>query len=152
MTRIDFYILAEQSHRNVEQLTCQLTEKAYLQNNFIYIHSKSVEQANSIDELLWKYKADSFLPHANQLNMNQEQTDNFDYPIVINVSNSITDTLNCEKRSEFLINMTNTTPAFFSQFHRLAEIVDKDEKSKQDARERFRFYKERGYEIATHNV
>jgi DNA polymerase III subunit chi len=152
MTRIDFYILKPESHRNVEQLACQLTEKAYLQNSFIYIHSQSVEQANSLDELLWKYKPNSFLPHTVQSTTDQNKIDDFDYPILINVSDSIPEGLNAENRPEFLINLSNTTPDFFSQFQRLAEIVDKDEKSKQEARERFRFYKERGYLIATHDV
>lgn len=152
MTKIDFYILAQNSGRNVEQISCHLTEKAYQQNNFIYIYSQSVEQANSLDELLWKYKPESFLPHISHINISPQEIINFPYPIIINISDSIPEGFNPENKSEFLINLTDTTPDFFSQFHRLAEVVDKDDKSKQAARERFRFYKDRGYTISTHNV
>ncbi len=152
MTQIDFYILAPQSHRNVELLTCQLTEKAYLQNNFVNIYCQSAKQTNILDELLWKFKPDSFLPHITLANITQQKIDDFHYPVLINGSDSIPDGFNPDKLSELLINLTNSTPGFFSQFHRLAEIVDKDEKSRQHARERFRFYKERGYVLATHNV
>ena len=149
MTKIDFYILTADSHRNVQQLCCQLTEKAYLHKNFIYIHSQSIEQANDLDEFLWKYKADSFLPH---INLSQNQIEDFDYPILINVADTTPINYNLENHPEFLINLSHSIPDFFSQFHRLAEVVDKDEASTQAARERFRFYKDRGYNISTHHV
>jgi DNA polymerase III subunit chi len=149
MTKIDFYNLTTGSRRNVGLLCCQLTEKAFLNNNFIYIHSSSLEQANNLDELLWKYKKDSFLPH---INLSQNKLDDYDYPILINTSDSIANHYNLKNHPEFLINLSHSIPEFFSQFHRLAEVVDKDEESKQAARERFRFYKDRGYHISTHHV
>jgi len=149
MTTIDFYILTADSQRNVELLCCQLTEKAFLNNNFIFIQSQSLEQANNLDELLWKYKADSFLPH---INLSQNKNNDYDYPILINISDSISNNYNPENHPEVLINLSHSTPDFFSQFHRLAEVVGKDEQSKQAARERFRYYKDRGYSISTHHV
>jgi len=151
MTKIDFYILAADSHRNAYQLCCQLTEKAFISNNFVYIQSQSIEQANELDELLWKYKPSSFLPHSN-ISQNSDSDSDYNYPILINAADSIPDSYNPENHSEFLINLSDSTPDFFSQFHRFAEIVDKDEESKKNARERFRFYKDRGYTISTHNV
>ncbi|MFK5984695.1 MAG: DNA polymerase III subunit chi [Pseudomonadota bacterium] len=162
MTKIDFYILAQDSHRSVEQLTCQLTEKAYKQNNFIYIQTQSVEQANNLDELLWKFKANSFIPHKNMVNqtsgLTEQQIDNFAYPILINTAEFLakealaTGEYNPENKAELLINLSDKTNDFFSSFQRLVEIVSKNEQSKQAARIRFRFYKDRGYEISTHNV
>jgi DNA polymerase III subunit chi len=49
-----------------------------------------------------------------------------------------------------LINLHETPPPFFSRFERLAEIVSED--GAAAARERFRFYRERGYELRTHNM
>lgn len=152
MTKIDFYILAEDSYRSVKSLTCQLTEKAYKQNNFVYIQSQSTEQANDLDELLWKYKPESFLPHIQATNRQAKFEGSFNFPILINSSNAIAPDYNPENLTEVLINLGNSPPEFFSQFHRLAEIIDKDKNSKQLARQRFRFYKDRGYHIATHNL
>jgi DNA polymerase-3 subunit chi len=158
MTKIDFYILAENSQRNIDYLTCQLTEKAYMQNNFVCIQSQSAEQANNLDELLWKYKAESFLPHYHHLDhapkveLSSTIKEKYDYPILINSNQTIPTNYNPKNLNEVLINLSTKTPDFFSQFHRLAEIVDKDENSKQLARQRFRFYKDRGYEINTHQM
>ena len=43
-------------------------------------------------------------------------------------------------------------PPFFSRFERLAEIVGADEADVAAGRERFRFYRERGYEMRAHNL
>ena len=51
-----------------------------------------------------------------------------------------------------LINLHDAAPPFFSRFERLAEIVGADEAGTAAARERFRFYRERGYELRTHNL
>ena len=53
---------------------------------------------------------------------------------------------------DVLINLTDEVPEFFSQFHRLAELVAADEASRNAGRERFRYYRDRGYELHTHNV
>ena len=53
---------------------------------------------------------------------------------------------------DVLINLCEETPAFFSRFHRLIEIVTTDETDRKRARERFRFYRDRGYEIVTHDL
>jgi len=51
-----------------------------------------------------------------------------------------------------LLNLRPEWPPFFSRFQRLIEIVSLDEQDRADARERFRFYRDRGYEIRTHDL
>jgi DNA polymerase-3 subunit chi len=53
---------------------------------------------------------------------------------------------------EVLINLRDETPSMFSRFRRLIEIVSTDEADRTAARERFRFYRDRGYEIRTHQL
>jgi DNA polymerase-3 subunit chi len=53
---------------------------------------------------------------------------------------------------EVLLNLRPEWPPFFSRFQRLIEIVSLDEQDRADARERFRFYRDRGYEIRTHDL
>ena len=43
-------------------------------------------------------------------------------------------------------------PPFFSRFERLAEIVSLDEADVASGRERWKFYKARGYEIRSFNL
>ncbi len=51
-----------------------------------------------------------------------------------------------------LINLDPAPPPFFSRFERLAEIVGTEAADAAAGRERYRFYRERGYELRTHNL
>ena len=53
---------------------------------------------------------------------------------------------------EFLINLHSEWPACFSRFQRLAEIVCTDDADRREARARYKFYRDRGYEIRTHDL
>ena len=53
---------------------------------------------------------------------------------------------------DVLVNLADQVPLFFSRFTRVAEIVDGDENRKQQARERFRFYRDRGYPLNSHDI
>ena len=39
MTRIDFYIIEQGSEEAIKTFICRLTEKAWSQNNSVYIHT-----------------------------------------------------------------------------------------------------------------
>ena len=53
---------------------------------------------------------------------------------------------------DVLINLTPVQPLFFSQFERLAEIINGDEEVKKQGRVRYQFYKDRGYHLDTHQI
>lgn len=175
MTNISFYLLQGQT-RSVEKIVCQLVNKAFQQNNFVYIHTKQPEQANKIDELIWQLQTDSFIPHLNlssqsleneNLGLNTDKISStitlsssqqkqkstvFDYPVIINSEQNISRNFNQAKKEELLINLDSEVPLFFSRFHRLAEIVADSEDIKEKARQRYKFYKERGYPLVTHEI
>ena len=50
-------------------------------------------------------------------------------------------------QDDVLINLQSEQPSFFGRFRYLAELVGSEEEDKVAARARFRFYKDRGYEI-----
>jgi DNA polymerase-3 subunit chi len=51
-----------------------------------------------------------------------------------------------------LVNLHPESPPSFSRFERLIEIVGTDDDDRQQARGRFRFYRDRGYEIHHHDL
>jgi DNA polymerase-3 subunit chi len=53
---------------------------------------------------------------------------------------------------EVLINLAGAVPEFFSRYHRVAELVDSNGQRREQGRERFRFYRDRGYELITHQM
>jgi DNA polymerase-3 subunit chi len=51
-----------------------------------------------------------------------------------------------------LINLQPLPPPFFSRFERLAEIVGLDDADVAAGRNRYRYYRERGYELRSHSL
>jgi len=139
MTRIDFYILSDSQAQAREIYACRLADKAYQLGHHIHIHSESAQQAQQLDELLWSVRAGSFIPHA-------QYGDDPQLPVTIGFD------AEPQENTDILINLSAEAPAFFSRFERVAEIVNEDPQYKEQARERFRFYRDRGYELQHHQI
>ncbi len=145
MTRVDFYILPETAKRTCDQVLCALTGKAWKQGNNVYIHTDSPDNSIKVDTLLWTFKDTSFLPHG-LVDRLTDQADMDKTPVLIGHEDPPAD------QHDIMINMTNSVPLFFGRFDRLIEIVDQASNGRDQARERYRFYKERGYTLNTHNL
>jgi DNA polymerase-3 subunit chi len=139
MTRVDFYLLPEAIEIARQHFACRLAEKAHHLGNRLFIHTCDSQAASTINELLWTFRADSFLPHAISP---ASQT----IPIHINWNEDN------PAHHDLLINLTSTVPSFFSRFERVAEIVSQDAQALTDSRQRFRFYQERGYAIKINDM
>jgi len=141
MTQVDFYILTNPTFQGCEQLACRLAEKAYLKGHYLYLHTEDEHQARQVDDLLWTFRDGSFVPHALM-----EQAGGAPQQVLIGHSTEP------PLEQDVLINLTNDVPLFFSRFLRVAEIVGGEEQQKQQARERFKFYRDRGYPLNTYNI
>jgi DNA polymerase-3 subunit chi len=51
-----------------------------------------------------------------------------------------------------LVNLHSQPPPFFARFARLVEIVGADDEGIAAGRERWRYYKSRGYELRQHSL
>ena len=138
MTKVDFYILQTGSR---EHTACKLIEKAFGLGHRIYVHAGSEEQLEKIDNLLWTYRAGSFIPHQRYQSDSSE-----DSPVQLGIH----DAPNVD--SDVLINLATEVPLFFSRFQRVAELVGPDEQAKVLGRQNFQFYRDRGYSLNTYNL
>lgn len=144
MTRVDFYILDRPAADGCLTLACRLAEKAVQHEHAVLINAGSPAERARIDELLWTFSQNSFLPHR----ILGENDDNDEgEPVLIGC-----DQVPEDGHWDLLINLAPAIPEFFSRFERMAELVDADEENKTAARERFRYYRDRGYELHTHHV
>ena len=147
MTRIDFYILDNNTPQAREHFACRLIAKAQRQGNSIFVQSHTVQQAELLDNLLWSFKPESFIPHA------QSDSDLAKNCSVIIGTDHSDDTITDENRkNDVLINFNATVPNSFSQYSRVVEIVNKQDNSSIDGRTRYSFYKDRGYKMESHNI
>ena len=142
MTRISFYVLKSSQAEQRQAFACRLVEKIYHQGQQVYIHTNNAEQSAAVDAALWAVRPESFVPHE----ILDSGSDNSS-PVLIGHSDSAPPRL-----MDVLINLTDAQPLFFSQFERVAEIIDDNDAIKQAGRQRFQFYKQRGYELETHHI
>ena len=142
MTRIDFYVLKDNKANSRLDFVCRLAEKVYQQGHRTLLHTDDAKQAGIMDDLLWTWRQGSFIPHEIQTDATTP-----DSPIIINHEPELKTDLH-----GVLINMASEVPLFFSQFERVTEIVDQNEQTRQSARQRYRFYQDRGYPLESHDI
>jgi len=132
MTQIDFYTnVADKVHT-----ACRIAAKGYALGHRIFVFCPDAEIAQRFDRLLWTTPPTAFVPHCTPSNPLAAMT-----PIVV-------DYVGTEPvHDEVLLNLRPEWPAFFGRFERLIEIVSLDDDDRALARERYRFYRDRGYEI-----
>ena len=137
MTRIDFYTHVEDKLRTA----CALAGKACGLGMKVTVFCPDADTALRFDRLLWTTPAISFVPHCGPDDALAGET-----PVIVDFQG--------EKllHDEVLINLRPEWPPFFSRFQRLVEIVSREDDDRAAARERFRFYRDRGYEIGTHDL
>lgn len=141
MTKIDFYILSQGAGGNRFLLACRVAGKAHRAGHRVLIHTAIEEQARHIDRLLWTFNEQSFIPHGLL-----GQSDPAINPVLIG------NALGADEEHDVLINLDPEIPTFFSRFQRLAECVDNDEAARNASRERYRYYRDRGYPLAMHDI
>jgi DNA polymerase-3 subunit chi len=144
VTQVDFYVLTTDSDEARLRLACKIVEKAAELDNHVFVHSMSDEEALKLDELLWTFSQGSFIPHR----IVREDLDKPPHEQVLIGVNRPPG----PGRWDVLINLAADVPDFFSRYARVAEVVDADPVRRELSRERYRFYRERGYMLRTHQV
>ena len=94
-----------------------------------------------LDELLWTYKDDSFIPH-------NLQGEGPEPPPAVQIG------YNAEPRgfNDILINMASTIPPFHTRFRRIMEIVLDNDAAKEISRQHYRDYRAKGFDLHTHPI
>ena len=141
MTRVDFYILGEQAQGNRFTLACRLAEKAWRGGHRIYLHADNQADARHLDRLLWTYRDASFVPHGLSGEVDPQLN-----PVLVGWKDE------GGEEHDVLINLATDVPAFFSRFERVAELIDHDQQVRKAGRQRYRFYKDRGYPLNDHRI
>ncbi|MGJ8687534.1 MAG: DNA polymerase III subunit chi [Spongiibacteraceae bacterium] len=138
MTKLDFYILQDRDSDNALHYACRIIEKACRAGHHVVVQTDDEPAAASFDDLLWRFRPESFVPHS------RDAADNS--PVHINHGDVR------HQHCDILLNLGSAIPPCFSQFKRVVEIVCQDEAWLASSRQRYSFYKDRGYPITTHNL
>jgi DNA polymerase III subunit chi len=137
VTTIDFYFNAEDRF----QVACRLAAKAASQKKRMLIYAPDPGTAGVIDKMLWTWQAIGFLPHCAATDELAAET-----PVLIAAGEETP--ADCA----LILNLSEAAPPHFARFERLFEVVPADEAARAAGRDRYRFYLERGYKIANHDL
>jgi len=141
MTEVDFYILKDKAPQAGMQFACRLAEKIFKDGHQVYINTTSGQQLKQLDDLLWTFRQGSFLPHTVCTSNEPEAA-----PILLGHA------IEPDGPSDVLVNLAEDIPAFFSRFSRVTELVSGDDTQRETARTRYKFYKDRGYTVRSHQL
>lgn len=139
--RVDFYLLSDPKPDARGLFTCRLIEKAHLRGHRIYVQCTNQHEAEQLDELLWGYKEDSFIPHNLQGEGPEPPP-----PVQIGFEK--------EPRgfSDILINWAHPLPPYFMRFNRAIEIIAADPEAKAIGRDHYRQYRAKGCQMKAHEI
>ncbi|MDH5246331.1 MAG: DNA polymerase III subunit chi [Betaproteobacteria bacterium] len=137
MTTIDFYTHCADRF----EVASKLVTKAWAQHGTVRVLTPDARETEELGRLLWCAPATGFLPHCRLASPLAAET-----PILVDHA------LDHDGPAAVLINLHRHPPPFFSRFERLAEIVGRDVDDLAAGRERWKFYKARGYEIRSYDL
>jgi DNA polymerase-3 subunit chi len=140
MPRADFYLIAKPRFRDDPLLlVCELAKKAFESGQPTLILARSLDQAEQLDEKLWEFDADAFVPHQIAGDEDDAIT-----PILIVPPDSTT------ADRVFVINLRDECAP--GLFERVLEVVPADEAQRLGSRERWKTYKAAGFEVAKRDM
>jgi len=132
MTRVIFY----SNLINKQAALLTLVQQALAKKHLITVMTENAQQALDCEKILWEKNKASFLPNVLAQHALAYQT-----PVVLDWQE------NQLCQDDILINLSQKQLTTFSRFRQLIELVGNDESDKVMARERYKFYRDRGYEM-----
>ncbi|MBS0457114.1 MAG: DNA polymerase III subunit chi [Proteobacteria bacterium] len=141
MPRADFYLIAKPRFRDDPlRLVCELARKAHDSGSPTLILARDREQAEALDDALWAFDADAYIPH--QIAGSDEDDDATPVLIAAPEGDAPGRTL--------IINLRDA--AVTLPCERVLEVVPADESAREPLRERWKQYKARGFEVNKHDM
>jgi DNA polymerase-3 subunit chi len=107
----------------------------------VLVYVPAGDHGEQLDRLLWMQPATGFTPHCRAESDLAAET-----PIVLASG------LDHSPHDECLLNLSNEVPSGFGRFQELIEIVSVADADRLPGRERFRFYRERGYPLENRDI
>lgn len=140
MPRADFYLIQKERFREDPLLlVCELAKRGYAANLPMLVLARDTAQAEALDDLLWSFDPDEYLPHQIAGDDEDELC-----PILI-----ATPEMDVPARP-LLVNLRDGVPA--GTFDRVLEVVPADPSARGPLRERWKHYQSLGFELNKYDM
>ena len=133
MTRVTFCIVEDEQEASRKKLSCSLASEICYRRNRSHILTSDEEYSKAIDELLWEYPEDRFVPHEVGIEPSTACLVTIDHRCPAQNSDTT------------LVNTTQDIPANAEEFQEIFEVFLHSER--QHAREIYRAYREKSFEL-----
>ena len=141
MPRADFYLIAKPRVLTEPlRLVCELARKAHDSGQPLLILARSEDQAEELDELLWSFDEDAYIPHQ-IAGMDEDD----DITPVLIVPPGVDTPLR-----PLLLNLRDEVAP--PPFERVLEVVPADPSARGPLRERWRQYQALGYALNKYDM
>ncbi|QBG35562.1 DNA polymerase III subunit chi [Litorilituus sediminis] len=146
-TQVMFYVLPENKAESTDtnmsseiQQACIQASYFYRQGHKVFIFCQDKDHAENVDEVLWAFDTDSFVPH-NLAGEGPKQGS----PVEISYQAPTS-------RRSVLINLSKDMPNFANRFNFIVDFVPTDSTLKQQARERFKTCRQWGFHVESQAI
>jgi DNA polymerase-3 subunit chi len=141
MPRADFYLIDKPRFRaDPLLLVCELAKKAFAGEQPTLILVRSRDQAEALDEKLWEFDENAFIPH--QI-VGDGEDDAISAVLIVPPEAAAPD-------RPLVINLRDECAP--GLFERVLEVIPADEAERQGSRERWKTYKAAGFDVAKHDM
>jgi len=141
MPRADFYLIAKPRFlAEPLRLVCELARKANDANLSLLILARDTAQAEALDDLLWSFDEDAYIPHQ----IAGADDDEDEAPVLIA-------TPDIDAASRPLVLNLRDEP-YLGACDRILEVVPADPAARDPLRERWKQYKALGLELSKHDM
>ena len=138
--RADFYLIQKARFREEPLLlVCELARKAFDANLPTLVLARDAEQAEQLDDLLWAFDDDAYIPH-------QLAGDDEDDLAPVLIAGPDSDT----PMRTLVINLRDA--AVQGNVERVLEVVPAADDARGPLRERWKQYKSRGFDVNKHDM
>ena len=139
-SKADFYVLPSSDPDARGRFLCRLVEKIGALGHQIYIQTPDEQEAKRIDQLLWEYRPEAFIPH------HLLGDDKISSPVQIGWN---------EQRPEHkdvYVNLNLDIPQDALEFERILEVVVQTEDVLTSTRKNYKTYQSNGIQIDMHDM
>lgn len=141
LMRADFYLIQKPRFREEPLLlVCELAKKAHQNAIPVLVLARDAAQAEQIDDLLWSFEPDAFIPHQIAgADIDEEEAD-------VLIAGPDAD----PPMRALVINLRDA--AVEGNVDRVLEVVPADESARGPLRERWKQYQARGFAVTKHDM
>lgn len=123
---------------------CEVTQKQVAAGRRLVVYTRSAARLNKFDRMLWQFEATAFVPHVAVNDPLAART-----PVLL-AAQALPAKL--AQPNAWLLNLDTECPPGCEHFERILEIVSGHPDDKAAARQRWRDYQDRGFELRAFDI